>query len=108
MRARSFANITNLTMNPESQENRAWNDLHTFGAAQLPFGFADRVLREARARAGAMPSLFGQFALSAATAALCFIAVAIWDASSPRAAAASSLAGWQQIAAASQDLAQAQ
>jgi hypothetical protein len=85
-------------MNPEN----AWNSLRAHAAAQLKPGFPDRVLRAARAGAEAAPSLLGQFALSAATAALCFLAVALFNAQTTRAEAESSLAAWQDIASASQ------
>ncbi len=94
-------------MNPESHEAKTWAQLHAHAAAQLSPGFPDRVLRESRARAMAAPSLLRQFALSAATAALCFLAVAFVDARTSS-AAASNLADWQQIASASEELAQAQ
>lgn len=108
MPASSFANITSPTMNPETQETKAWAILRSHGAAQLAPGFPDRVLRESRAQAAAAPSLFGQFALSAATAALCFVAVAIFDAQTSGPATASNQADWQQVASASDNLSQAQ
>jgi len=95
-------------MNPETQETKAWAILRAHGAAQLSPGFPDRVLRESRARALASPSLFGQFALSAATAALCFLAVAIFDAQNSSVATETNQADWQQIASASDNLSQAQ
>lgn len=108
MPASSSASITSLTMNPENQEAKAWAILRSHGAAQLAPGFPDRVLRESLARAAAAPSLFGQFALSVATAALCFLAVAIFDARTSSAATETNQADWQQIASASDNLSQAQ
>src|SRR5882724_4429412 len=51
---------------------QVWHQLHDHAAAQLRPGFADRVLRVVRAE---IPSLVGQFALSAATAVVCLLAV---------------------------------
>ena len=85
-------------MNPES---RAWESLRLHASAQLRTGFADRVLRAARQGVEAAPSIFSQFALSAATAALCFMAVAVFEASHTSAASDQNLADWQDIASAS-------
>ena len=89
-------------MNPE---NQAWLRLRDHAAAQIHAGFADRVLRRARE---AVPSLAASFFLSAATAALCLLAVALFERPAHRAAEASNLADWQQIAASSEMLADAQ
>jgi len=69
-------------------EELAWKRLHEHAAAQLSPGFADRVLRKARA----------------ATAALCLVAVALYNAGSSSDEAAQSLAGWSEIAAQAGDL----
>jgi hypothetical protein len=95
-------------MNPESHDFHAWAGLSARGAAQLRPGFADAVLREARRRILDEPSFAKQLALSAATAALCVAAVAIVDARRPASVSDRNLAAWQQIAAASEDLTQAQ
>jgi hypothetical protein len=95
-------------MNPETREVRAWAALNARAAAQISPGFAGRVVREARARALREPSLAGQLMLGAVTAALCFLAIAIFDARASRAAGANNLADWQQIASASEELAQAE
>jgi len=84
-------------MNPES---RAWESLRHHAAAQLRIGFADRVLRAARQGVEAAPSVFSQFALSAATAALCYMAVAFFDAHRANAVSDQNLADWQEIASA--------
>ncbi|MBC7366276.1 MAG: hypothetical protein H7343_05595 [Undibacterium sp.] len=86
-------------------ETRAWNHLQRHAASQLNPGFADRVLRAARAGAEAAPSLLSIFALSAATAVLCFAAVTLYSASSRDSAERDSIAGWQRIAADSDDFA---
>lgn len=98
----SCAGITNPIMNPE---NQAWLRLREHAAAQISPGFAERVLRATRQGA---PSLAGAFILSAATAALCLLVVALIERPSHRAVAASNLADWQQIASASEMLADAQ
>jgi hypothetical protein len=84
-------------MNPES---RAWDILRLHASAQLRTGFADRVLRAARQGVEAAPSLFSQFALCAATSALCFIAVALFEGRQTAAARDQNLADWQEIASA--------
>jgi hypothetical protein len=95
-------------MNPENEGSSTWAALRERGGDRLSAGFADRVLREARARVLSTPGLTTQFILGAATAALCFLAVAVADAGNSRAAAAVNLADWQQIASASAEFAQAQ
>eukprot|EP01031_Cornospumella_fuschlensis_P048365 gene48365-59229_t len=52
-------------------EPRAWAQLQRHAAAQIRPGFADRVVRAARAGAEAAPTLLSIFTLSAITAALC-------------------------------------
>jgi hypothetical protein len=61
-------------------------------------GFAERVLRAARAAAD-MPSLASQFALSAVTAAACLAAVLFAHNHSVEQADARNLAEWRQIVA---------
>jgi hypothetical protein len=108
-------------------EPKAWTALNRHAAAQLPAGFADRVLRQARgpaaaawrglfaagarrlrpgfadrvlraARAAAdLPSLRGHFALSAATAAVCLGAVLFLHQRSVASADARNLADWERI-----------
>jgi hypothetical protein len=79
-----------------------WRELLGFGARQLRPGFAERVLRAARAAAD-MPSLGSQFALSAATAAVCLGAVLFVHQRNVQAADERNLAEWQQMALAAQD-----
>jgi hypothetical protein len=87
-------------MNPESP---AWQQLHQHAARQLRPGFADRVLRVARAGVEAAPSLLSQFLLCAATAATCFAAVALLQAHNSSTENQRSLAAWQDIASATSD-----
>jgi hypothetical protein len=85
-------------MNPE---DRAWTLLHERAAAQLSPGFAQRVLVAARAVASA-PSILGQFTLGLATAALCFLAVTLYQ--SQRSSEENhNLADWQQITSATDE-----
>jgi len=85
-------------------EHHAWEQLQHVAAAQISPGFADRVLRVARVGVEAAPTFLSYCALSAATAALCLAAVALFspagstdgDKSTP---------GWQQIADEADDLA---
>jgi hypothetical protein len=83
-------------------EELAWKRLHEHAAAQLSPGFADRVLR--KAREASSPLLVSHFAMCAATAALCLVAVALYNAGSSSDEAAQSLAGWSEIAAQAGDL----
>jgi hypothetical protein len=81
-------------------ETQAWADLRRHASAHLRPGFADRVVRTARAGAEAVPSLLRIFALSAATAAICLLLVTLaGDAARDAAENDFNLAGWQQIAA---------
>ena len=87
-------------------ETRAWDQLQRHASSRLSAGFADRVLRAARVGAEVAPSLFSIFALSAATAALCFAAVTLYSASSQNTAERDlNIAGWQRIAADSDEFA---
>jgi hypothetical protein len=74
-----------------------WRELLGMGARQLRPGFAERVIRAARAAAD-MPSLGSQFALSAATAAVCLGAVLFVHQRNVQAADERNLAEWQQMA----------
>jgi hypothetical protein len=85
-------------------EERAWARLRAHAASQITPGFADRVLRAARARPS--PLLVAHFAMCAATAALCVAAVALYHAQASGDDDASSLAGWSEIAAQASDLEQ--
>jgi hypothetical protein len=82
-------------------EELAWKRLREHAAARITPGFADRVLRAARERAS--PLLLSQFAMCAATAALCLIAVALYDARASADESAQSLAGWNEVAAQASD-----
>jgi hypothetical protein len=84
-------------------ENEAWDQLRDWAAARLPPNFADRVLRAARAGVDAAPSLLSQFALGAATAAICFLTVAFFQARSAHEEDNRTIADWQQIASAADD-----
>lgn len=79
-----------------------WRELLGVGARQLRPGFAERVLRAARAAAD-MPSLGSQFALSAATVAVCLGAVLFVHERSVQAADERNLAEWQQMALVAED-----
>ena len=79
-----------------------WRELHAVGARQLRTGFAERVLRAARAAAD-MPSLGSQFALSAATAAVCLGAVLFLHERNSRAADERNLAEWHNMVMVAED-----
>ena len=82
----------------------SWENLRAHGAAQLRPGFAERVLRAARSVQSGMPSLFGQFAVGAATAGICLLAVVYFHTRANRIEEERNLAGWQRLAAEVQDL----
>ena len=87
-------------------ETHAWQLLRDHAATRLRPGFADRVLRAARAGAEAAPSLLTIFAFSAGTAALCFAAVTFYSTREQDASDREiNIAGWQRIAADSEEFA---
>jgi len=75
----------------------AWLRLRETGAARIRSGFAGRVLAAAR-RIPGVPALLDQFAFSAATAAVCLVAVVLAHSLSVRIEDERNLAGWQQLA----------
>ena len=83
-------------------EDQAWKSLREFAAARITPGLPDRVMRAARSAAS--PLLVSQFAMCAATAALCLAAVALYNAGSSGDEDAQSLAGWSEISAQASDL----
>jgi hypothetical protein len=94
-------------MNPEL-ENRLFRQRQDQAAARLSPGFADRVLRAARAGIEAAPSLFGQLLLGAATAAACALVVIVVHTRATHAQDQRTLADWQEIATSADDLSQTQ
>jgi hypothetical protein len=82
-----------------------WRQLQAAGAARLRPGFAERVLRAARQIPG-LPSFLDQFAFSAATAAVCVLAVVAVHTVNVRLENERNLAGWEQLADDVQDLEQ--
>jgi hypothetical protein len=88
-------------MKPESE---AWMRLQDFAAKKITPGFPERVLRAAREHAS--PLFVAQFAMCAATAALCLGAVILFNARSTAADDATSLAGWSEIATQANELEQ--
>jgi hypothetical protein len=85
-------------------EDLAWDRLREHALSQITPGFADRVLREARAKAS--PLFVAHFAMCAATAALCLAAVALYHTQASADDDASTLAGWSEIASQASDLEQ--
>ena len=87
-------------------EQSAWAQLQRHASAQIRPGFADRVVRAARAGAEAAPSLLTIFTLSAVTAALCLAAVTFTHKRAQDAEEREiNIAGWQRIAADSEEFA---
>ncbi len=76
--------------------------LREHAASRITPGFADRVLRAARANAS--PLLVAHFAMCAATAALCLVTVLLFHSRASGDEDASSLAGWSEIAAQASDV----
>jgi hypothetical protein len=85
-------------------EEKAWESLRAYAAARVRPGLPDRVLRIAREVSS--PLFVSQFALCAATAALCLMAVALFDARSAADQDAQNLAGWNEVTAQAADLGQ--
>ncbi len=100
-----FADRVIRAANGASAES--WHQLQAHAAAQLRPGFAERVLRAAREIKN-VPSLFGQFALGAATVAVCLGAVLFVHQRAARQEEESALARWQQLAVETQDFDQSQ
>lgn len=88
----------------EGPSVEAWRQLQSHAADQIRPGFAERVLRAARDFPSNVPSLFGQFALGAATVAVCLAAVVALHSRTARLDEQIALAGWQQLAMEAQDL----
>jgi hypothetical protein len=94
--------VLRATHGPEPE---VWRQMEAQAAGALRPGFADRVVRAVRAALPAqMPSLFSQLALSAATAAVCMLAVVYLHDRTTRLQDERSLADWQRLAADAQDL----
>ena len=83
-------------------QDATWLQLNASASRQLGPGFADRVLRLARA-AAEVPSLGSHFALSAATAAVCLVAVVLVQDRSAQLADERNLADWERIVLVAQD-----
>ena len=88
-------------MKPEDQ---AWELLRRHAAAQITPGLPDRVLRAARA--AAEPLVIAHFAMCAATAAVCLVAVAIYHARISGDEATQNVARWGEIVAQANDFEQ--
>lgn len=82
--------------------SETWQQLQQAGAARIRPGFAERVLRAARQIPG-LPSLSDQFAFSAATAAICLLAVIAFHRVTVQLESERNLADWQAFAEESQE-----
>jgi len=82
-------------------EDQAWMSLRDHAASQIKPGFPERVLRAVRAQPS--PLFVAQFAMCAATAALCIAAVALYQSGVSRDDEAKAIAGWNEIAAQASD-----
>ena len=80
-----------------------WQQLRAVAASRLRPGFAGRVIQAARS-AAEVPSVASQFALSAATAAVCLGAVLFLHNHYLEQSDARNLAEWQRIVAAAQEI----
>lgn len=83
----------------QGPQAETWQQLQAHGARQLRPGFAERVLRAARDLKSGVPSLFDQFALGAATVAVCLTAVVTIHARTVRVEEERALASWEHLAA---------
>lgn len=83
-------------------ESRAWRQLNAHAAAQLPADFPDRVLRRIRLahaeRTGAARFFLHPFAVSAYTAAFCFVLVVIIHSRTTAETNERHLAEWHEVA----------
>ncbi|MGC4072113.1 MAG: hypothetical protein QM760_06270 [Nibricoccus sp.] len=83
-------------------ESRAWHQLNQHAAAQLPADFPDRVLRHIRLtraeRTGPARFFLHPFAVSAYTAAFCFVLVVIIHSRSTAKTNERHLAEWHEVA----------
>jgi hypothetical protein len=79
-----------------------WREFFALGSRQIRPGFAERVIRAAKAAAD-MPSLGSQFALSAATAAVCLGAVLFLHQRDMQAADERNLADWHRMVMVAED-----
>lgn len=84
-------------------ESRAWRQLNEHASAQLPADFPDRVLRHIRLaqaeRTGPARFFLHPFAVSAYTAAFCFLLVVIIHSRTTAATNERHLAEWREVAA---------
>lgn len=85
-------------MKPESD---AWIALHAHAAGLLRPGFAERTLHAARSLA---PTFASQCLLSAATATVCLLTIFFVHSRVTANETARNLAGWEQIAAESEQI----
>ncbi len=85
-------------------ENQTWALLREHAAAQITPGFPERVLKAARAAAS--PLFITHFAMCAATAAACLVAVALYHARVSGDEDTQSVAGWGEIVAQANDFEQ--
>ncbi|HWA09043.1 MAG TPA: hypothetical protein VG838_06200 [Opitutaceae bacterium] len=82
-----------------------WSRMEEEAAGRLRAGFADRVLRAVRSAIPAeIPSFSSQFALSAATLAICLAAVVYVHDRNNRLENERNLADWERLVADAQDL----
>ena len=86
-----------------AKETAAWHQLQSQAATQLRPGFAQRVLQAARAVTE--PSFSSQFMLSAATAAVCLVAVVFIHQRTTSVEDARTLVVWQEMALEAQEFA---
>jgi hypothetical protein len=85
-------------------EDQAWTQLREHAASLIRPGFPDRVMRALRSRSS--PLMVAHFAMCAATAALCLVAVAIYRARLSADENVQNLAGWSEISTQADDFAQ--
>jgi hypothetical protein len=85
-------------------ENEAWALLRDYAGARIRPGLPERVLRAVRA--GTSPLFVSHFVMCAATAAVCLVAVALYDARVSSDDSAQGVGGWGEIASQASDLEQ--
>lgn len=88
----------------EGPSTETWQQLQAVAVAQIRPGFPERVIRAARDFPANVPSMFGQFALGAATVAVCLAAVIAVHSRTAQLDEQIAVAGWQKLAMEVQDL----
>ncbi len=86
-------------MNTTPDFSKAWHELRSRAAAQLPPDFADRVLRTLRLQTFSVRDVADRFFVAACTAAACLVFVVLVHTHNIEKVNQVALADWRQISA---------